>query len=104
MPSERSDPSAIGEAESYVEREFEFDVKERGCYSLEYSAEETMLLWVEECSADIDRTLLLVQYPRRIFLEAASHAVLVRTSGGTQSQSFSFQLARDSTSTAEDCF
>lgn len=101
---ECSDPSAIGEAESYVEREFEFDVDERGCYSLEYSAEETMLLWLEECSADIDRTLLLLQFPRKVFLEAAPHTVLVRTTGGTQRQSFSFQLARDPTSTAEDCF
>lgn len=39
---------------------------ERGCYSVEYSAERTMLLWLEECSADIDRALLLLQYPRKI--------------------------------------
>lgn len=99
-----ADSNAIGDLSSRVVEEFSFDVPTNGCYAVDYALDgPEMQAWIEECSRDVDRTVVLLQFPRKLLLTEGLHTVVVETTGAELNRSFSIDLVYEPGTTGDDC-
>ncbi len=99
-----ADSNAIGDLGSRVVQEFSFDVPASGCYAVDYTHDgPEMQAWIEECSPNVERTVVLLQFPRKLLLSEGLHTVVVETMGAELSRSFSIDLLHEPGKTDDDC-